>query len=784
MKKHTSFILTLLWLLSVMIMVNPMDVLAASKVKKITLKTSTNVKTVYIGGASTYRYTTIEPTISPKNASKSVTYTSSKQRVATVSKKGKVKGLRLGTTTVTVRSKTNRQVKASIKITVKNYKNRIRPADLTANISKQTLKSGETAQITYVLKPAAVTNKKIKFKSFNTKLAVVNSKGIVTANSGKETGTVKVRIYTVDKDKKGKQLYKDFNISINPAADMEDPTVTAESITLNDSTIQLGSQITLSPTFVPANVTDKTLEWYADDTSVAEVNKNGVVTTKKMGIVNITAQTSNGKTAACQLTVTRKSASVHDPSIFKDFDGTYYVFGTHFAAAKSSDLIGWDDSIGGTKLFGVGKDAIVDKLSNIYAWINSTNVSDGNTWAADIIYNKTTKKYYYYASTSAFGVTNSLIWFATADEITGPYSDPTPIIYSGFNSSSDSNEPLSYLNTNISELIDNGTLDGTRSNWFNGSNYNDAIGKYPNAIDPAVFYDADGRMWMTYGSYFGGIYILELDESTGMPIYPGEDSGNTDRYFGTLIATSAGNAGQGEGPYILYDTTSNYYYLYVTYGGLSSTGGYNIRVFRSANPDGPYVDAAGNPGTNGVNKGTKLFGNYQFLNMSPAYMSGGHNSVIQDSDGKVFNIYHTRFSDESNHQVRNHQMFLNEDGWPVVMPYEYNGETISNVGYSMDQIVGTYEYINHGNTTDTGIQISEYISLNNDGSISGAVQGTWVMNSNTPYVTFTIDDISYKGVFCIQTDETTARNKVMTFSAVGSNNKTIWGSMNAVKVQG
>ena len=48
-----------------------------------------------------------------------------------------------------------------------------------------------------------------------------------------------------------------------------------------------------------------------------------------------------------------------------------------------------------------------------------------------------------------------------------------------------------------------------------------------------------------------------------------------------------------EGPYIQYDSDSGYYYLYVSYGGLERTGGYQIRVFRSEAPDGPYVDMNG-----------------------------------------------------------------------------------------------------------------------------------------------------------------------------------------------
>jgi len=48
-----------------------------------------------------------------------------------------------------------------------------------------------------------------------------------------------------------------------------------------------------------------------------------------------------------------------------------------------------------------------------------------------------------------------------------------------------------------------------------------------------------------------------------------------------------------EGPYILYDEATDYYYLYVSYGTLTSSGGYQVRVFRSKTVDGDYVDMNG-----------------------------------------------------------------------------------------------------------------------------------------------------------------------------------------------
>ena len=69
-------------------------------------------------------------------------------------------------------------------------------------------------------------------------------------------------------------------------------------------------------------------------------------------------------------------------------------------------------------------------------------------------------------------------------------------------------------------------------------------------------------------------------------------------------------------------------------------------------------------------------------------------------------------------------MFINSDGWPVVAPYEYSGDTISPTGYRMDEIAGTYEFINHG-TSNSGTSMLSTLKVNlkNDYTITGDVTG-------------------------------------------------------------
>ena len=237
----------------------------------------------------------------------------------------------------------------------------------------------------------------------------------------------------------------------------------------------------------------------------------------------------------------------------------------------------------------------------------------------------------------------------------------------------------------------------------------------------------------------------------------------------------------GEGGYIRYDKASGYYIFYETYGWLAATGGYNMRLFRSKNVQGPYVDPAGNQAqfnsVDGYKYGVKLIGNYQF-DLQPGYRSAGHNSALITDDGKYFLIYHQRFLAAEMgeyHELRVHQQFLNQDNWLVTAVYEYKNEAIRK--YTKSEVVRSYEYINHGNAAqDAAMLKTGTITLDNNGNVSGDATGTWTISDGDDYtyVTLTLSNVDYKGVFYIQTDDN--GYKKMTFSAIGSNNLAIWGS--------
>lgn len=258
-----------------------------------------------------------------------------------------------------------------------------------------------------------------------------------------------------------------------------------------------------------------------------------------------------------------------------------------------------------------------------------------------------------------------------------------------------------------------------------------------------------------------------------------------DRYFGTKI--SGGYGKSGEGPYIVYNEENNYYYLYVTYGWLGADGEYNMRVFRSKNPDGPYVDADGQNAvlTGDVDHspyGNKLMGHFLFerkvgdpgSGVGYGYVSPGHNSVyFEEETGQHFLVFHSRFPERGDsHELRIHQMFFNEEGWPVVAPYRYGGETLEKV--DRKDLAGDYQYINHDLDITNDLHKDVQITLHKNNKITGAVDGTWKKTGHNQ-AELNIDGETYKGVFVRQYDPVSERH-IMTFTASSKNGKSIWGS--------
>jgi len=529
-------------------------------------------------------------------------------------------------------------------------------------------------------------------------------------------------------------------------------------------------------------------------------------------------------------TTSKKHVTVHDPSVvWEPQSKRYYIFGSHRASAYTTDLQNWTVFTSPWKA-GSSNNASNDKAFvtpavkkvkkggvevdfpqfNAMEWASRTDADyniNGNMWAPDVIWNPTMQKWCQYLSINGDAWHSSII-LLTSSKIEGPYEYQGPVVISGFQDSGHS-----YKGTDLELVL--GEQASLPARYNVGNKWGN---RYPNNIDPAAFFDEQGKLWLVYGSWSGGIWMLELDETTGLRDYDVEyklvgtgDGITTDPYFGKKIA--GGYYVSGEGPYIEY--IGGYYYLFVSYGFFDSVGGYVMRVFRSKNPNGPYVDAAGksavfdkyamNYGKSADTRGVKLMGAYDkwgFMSQTKAgqgELSQGHNSVIAAPDGRTYLVYHTRFNvgKQSNgdyfegHEVRVHQLFQTKNGWLVAAPFEYNGETLTDEDiksrelFTREQIAGTYQLLVHKydmNYKEQEVVTPVKITLTADGKVTGAYTGTWSTEAGTSYLMLKLGSTTYNGVMIDQ--QMDGRSiKTVSFSAMATNGVNVWGYKMAPKYE-
>jgi arabinan endo-1,5-alpha-L-arabinosidase len=233
--------------------------------------------------------------------------------------------------------------------------------------------------------------------------------------------------------------------------------------------------------------------------------------------------------------------TAHDPSTIIQCKNRYYLFytGQGILSKSSADKVFWSP---GPSVFATPP-----------AW--TTNAVPGFTglfWAPDIQFFNNT--YHLWYAVSTFGSQVSAIGL-----VTNPTLDPS--------------DP-SYHWTDQGPVIQSS----------NGSAYN--------TIDPSFVWDGSNNLWMAFGSYWNGIYMVQLNSTTGLRI-----SSNSPTY--QLAYNSS-----IEASYVY--KRGGYYYLFADWGsccsGVHST--YNIRMGRSVNVNGPYLDQNG---VNMVNNGGTIF---------------------------------------------------------------------------------------------------------------------------------------------------------------------------------
>ncbi|MFS0703350.1 family 43 glycosylhydrolase [Cellulomonas sp. 179-A 9B4 NHS] len=456
-------------------------------------------------------------------------------------------------------------------------------------------------------------------------------------------------------------------------------------------------------------------------------------------------------------TPTFTDATVHDPSVVVAGDEVW-VFGSHLQVAKTQDLRNWKQVAAGVTSDNPIFDDVTAELAETFEWAQTDTL-----WAADVVQLGDGRFYMYYnackgdSPRSAMGV-------AVADSVDGPYEDLGIFLRSG--------------------MWDQPSEDGTT--------YDARV--HPNAVDPDTFYDAEGDLWMVYGSYSGGVFVLEMDETTGFPV-PGQGYGKH------LLG---GNHSRIEAPNVMYDEGTGYYYLFLSFGGLDADGGYNVRVARSQNPDGPYVDAEGNPMSEVRSDpslpifddasiepyGVKVMGNHLFprevgdpgTGVGTGYVSPGHNSTYTDPEtGEHFLVFHSRFPGQGEtHNVRVHEMRMNAQGWPVVAPYRYAGDPpaqpLGGGGdrFRLADVVGDYALVDHGKEISADVTRAVDVRLQPNGRVTGAREGRWRL-TGPDRVRLEVDGATYDGALLRQW-QPDRQEWVVTFTVQSRAGVSLWGS--------
>lgn len=295
---------------------------------------------------------------------------------------------------------------------------------------------------------------------------------------------------------------------------------------------------------------------------------------------------------------------IHDPSTIAECDGKYYTFGTGRGGLISEDGWTWN---GGAERPGGGAAPDVVKIGDRYL----------------------------------------VVYGATGGGLGGGHNGK---ILTMWNKTLDPKSP----DFKYTEAIVVASSDGIEDN---------------DAIDPGVLLDpTDGRLWLSYGTYFGFIRLIELDPKTGKRV-----EGN--KAINIAIDCEATD--------LIY--RDGWYYLLGTHGtccdGPNST--YNIVVGRSRKVTGPYLD---NMGRDMLKGGGKMV-----LAAGGRVNGPGHFGRVILGDGvEKMSCHYEADLDQSARSVLGIRPLLWKNGWPVAGnnikegTYEIESE---RRGYALELIV-------------------------------------------------------------------------------------------------
>lgn len=488
-------------------------------------------------------------------------------------------------------------------------------------------------------------------------------------------------------------------------------------------------------------------------------------------------------------------ANVHDPSV-AFYNGYYYMYGTdasyggaseghgHFQGKRSSDLVNWE-WVGGP--FYDIPTWVPEKLNAIRQEMGLNAIAQEDIqygyWAPVVrritVGGQEILRMYYsivinnYISTGKQNTPANFDGSWTERAFIGmcESSDPAGAIW----------EDKGYVTCSSSDR----GLDYSRSSTNDWSGY-----FYYNAIDPTYTVTPQGDHYLIHGSWHSGFAILQIDPTSGKPLndlgvpYANSTSELKTRYgqrIGTRTASSRWQA--SEAPEIIYK--DGYYYLFMAYDGLDVP--YNTRVVKSTNIEGPYYDIRGHNFTSGSGDSYPIVTHPYKFNLSDGWVGIAHCCAFKkENTDEWFYMSQGRLpvnvggNAYSNALMMGHVRRLvwcpasidePDNLWPIALPERY--AAVPDYGrVTRDSLVGTWEHIklqySYGkqNTATT-------LTLNNDGTMSGALSGSWTYDVNKKQLTLG------QVIVCVEREvdwEASPRRVTLVYAGTEKNlNATYWG---------
>ena len=248
----------------------------------------------------------LNATVTPDDAyDNTVKWTSSNEAVATVDEDGNVRGVSIGTATITCQSKWVPAKKATCKVTVVDKNKVLAVTGLKLDKTSLTIKQNETGFVTSIILPAAADDREVVWTISNPSVATITTDGNTLSIEGKEIGTAILTCQSVSKPAKKatcKLTVKDWRVPVT-------------KVTLDKTTLTLGinGTYTLTPAILPTDAYSNQVIWTSSKPTVATVSEDGTVTGVAAGTATITCQSwfTPAKKATCRVTV-KKTVSDAD----------------------------------------------------------------------------------------------------------------------------------------------------------------------------------------------------------------------------------------------------------------------------------------------------------------------------------------------------------------------------------------------------------------------------------------------------------------------------------------